>query len=109
MDHQLVLARIDVRNTVVMPLEVQAARRNGSFEQMQRRARGAGACASRRDGEAALYFLFPFGRHAVFGKRTAGRFHPGGRVAADTFVCTCRAQSSPSYTRRKQAAAEKRP
>jgi hypothetical protein len=76
-DQQPMRIRIDLRNSAVMPLEVQAVGCDRAFEQMMRRARGAGAGGAGRARERTHGLRLVFRRLSVGDKRRARQFHPG--------------------------------
>src|SRR5262245_4079529 len=75
------LSWIDVRDTAVVALEMQAARRQHAIQGFERRARRATSRCTRPrlDGEARDFALV-FGWTAIATQRCPGKLHPGGCV-----------------------------
>ena len=77
-DQHAVLLGVDVRDAVVVTLEVQRVRRDDAFEMLERRARAAGAGRRRRAVREPLHLRFEVRALAVAAGRRAGRLHRGG-------------------------------
>src|SRR5690349_9651178 len=108
MDHQLVTARINIGDAIMVALEMQTIRRDRALEEMKRRSRGARSRSSGRSSDGALHFLLPLGGHTIGRKGAPRRFHPFGRIGSNALGSSDQARADPGHTGGKRASAQKR-
>jgi hypothetical protein len=104
-DQQAMLVRVDLRHAAMTALEMQAARRDGALERLERSADGAAARGARlRAHEGPSDLALELRRSAVRSESAARRFHPRwnlGRIRRRHLVGATR-----NETRRRQQRGE---